>query len=132
MFITTCIMYVLHRISVGVLRYILQMRSYQTTVYRYKRYCLISYRTALPDTHLKSKCNFLHSKVDLDFNFNEHFLTALPCTCCFDARQVFPGKFLLQPMDLGSCRGFTGSNSIPRHKSYSHDLRSRDETSDST
>lgn len=49
-------------------------------------------------------------------------ISKLPSTCCFVAKEVFPGKFLLQPMDLGSCRGFTGSNSIPRHKSYSHGL----------
>lgn len=38
------------------------------------------------------------------------------------ASDVFPGKFLLHPMDFGSCLGFTASNSIPLHKSYSHCL----------
>lgn len=42
------------------------------------------------------------------------------CTCSFVASDVFPGKFLLQPMDFGSCLGFTASNSMPRHRSCSH------------
>ncbi len=36
-------MHFLRSSSVCVLRYIFQMRSFQTTVYRYKRYYLISY-----------------------------------------------------------------------------------------
>ena len=34
-----------------------------------------------------------------------------------------PAKFLLQPMDLGSCLSETGSFSIPRHTPYSHALK---------